>query len=104
MEQFINHGLNEEGTIPFVVPEKGMKLALNQYSFKLYKETIQNYESKRITTRNNKFYIDGEELTSYTFQFDYCYLMGDNYNNSIDSRHFGFTLVRNIVGKVQATL
>ena len=43
-------------------------------------------------------YIDGNKVTTYTIQQDYYWMMGDNRNNSADSRFWGFVPEDHIVG------
>ena len=45
------------------------------------------------------FMIDGKATTSYTFQQDYYFVMGDNRDNSEDSRFWGFVPMDHVVGK-----
>ena len=35
----------------------------------------------------------------YTFQNDYCFMLGDNRYDSQDSRYFGFVPLKNIIAK-----
>ena len=54
---------------------------------------------------NNKFekeelYINDKKITSYVFEQDYYYLMGDNRHASHDSRYWGFVPKKNLIGKM----
>ncbi|MCD2258752.1 signal peptidase I [Psychroserpens luteolus] len=84
---------------PVYIPKKGETIELNMEVLPLYKRLISEYEGKKVTTRGNQILIEGEPATSYTFDQDYYWMMGDNRNNSIDSRGWGYVPFDHVVGK-----
>lgn len=49
-------------------------------------------------------FIDGEQLDSYQLQYDSYFLVGDNRNNSYDSRYFGPVSASSILSRVEMVL
>ncbi len=85
---------------PIVIPAKGMTITLDERNYQLYWRPIQVYEhNPSFETRGGKFYLDGMEITEYTFRQDYYWMMGDNRHNSEDSRVWGFVPEDHILGK-----
>ena len=48
---------------------------------------------------NGSVFIDGTEATMYRVEKDYFFMMGDNRDNSLDSRFWGFVPDDLIIGK-----
>ncbi|MBL7863127.1 MAG: signal peptidase I [Cyclobacteriaceae bacterium] len=85
---------------PITIPKEGMTLAINDSTLRIYGNTIVEYDlNKDAKVDNGKLLIDGKEVTEYTFQQNYYFMMGDNRHNSLDSRYWGFVPEDHIVGK-----
>ena len=90
---------------PNVLPQKGATITLDSISFRLYKSMINKIEkSRKLTSKEGKYFLGEKEITRYSFYDDYFFMMGDNRNDSNDSRFWGPVPEENIVGKAAFVL
>lgn len=90
---------------PLKVPSKGMVIPMDAQNILLYGSIIQRFEGKKaVRFTKTACWIDGKEVTHYTFAKNYYFAMGDNRDQSGDSRFVGFIPEDHIVGKAVMVL
>jgi signal peptidase I len=84
---------------PITIPERGTTINLSLDNIEIYTRLIAAYEGNELVVKDGKIYINGAIATTYTPKLDYYWMMGDNRNNSADSRAWGFVPEDHVVGK-----
>ncbi len=89
---------NEDNYGPTVVPKKGDVARLSSKDFPRWKIFIER-EGHSCELRGSTVYVDNKPTTDYKVEHNYFFMMGDNRENSLDSRFWGFVPFQNVVGE-----
>jgi signal peptidase I len=89
---------NEDNWGPVVIPSKDDIIPLNYASLMQWETFIRREGHTVRTDERGGVLIDEVPATSYTVGHNYLFGMGDNRDNSLDGRFWGFIPEENIVG------
>ncbi len=96
---------NADNYGPLIVPKKGYTIKLDANNVEQWAITIDREFGKRVVAVSNGVVtIEGKPVTSYTFKKNYYFMMGDNRDDSLDSRYWGFVPRDMVEGEAFITL
>lgn len=91
------YGFTRDNWGPMRIPQKGDIIPLNDSTYRAWRIFVMR-EGHEVERNGEIINVDGKPVTSYTVERDYCFGMGDNRWNSLDSRYWGFVPMDDVIG------
>jgi len=91
---------NEDNYGPLYIPKAGDVINLNYQNIETWRTLINREHGRQVVKVEGKIVtIEGYPVKSYTVNKDYYFMIGDNRDDSFDSRFWGFVPRDKIIGE-----
>ena len=85
---------------PIIIPAKGDTIKISPENFERFQSVIvMDHGERSLLPEGTIVTLDGRAISEYVLKQDHYFVIGDNFEASMDSRHFGFITDKMIVGK-----
>ena len=85
---------------PIIIPAKGDTIKIAPESFERWQSVIvMDYGERSLLSEGSLVTLDGRAIFEYVLTQDHYFVIGDNFQVSMDSRHFGFITDKMIIGR-----
>jgi signal peptidase I len=85
---------------PIIIPAKGDTIKISPENFERFQSVIvMDHGERSLLSEGTIVTLDGRAISEYVLKQDHYFVIGDNFEASMDSRHFGFITDKMIVGK-----
>jgi len=91
---------NRDSYGPIIIPAKGDTIKIAPENFELWQSVIvMDHSERSLLSEGTLVTLDGRAISEYVLTQDHYFVIGDNIEASMDSRHFGFITDDMIIGK-----
>ncbi|MFI5238124.1 MAG: signal peptidase I, partial [Ignavibacteriales bacterium] len=91
---------NRDNYGPLIIPAKGDTIKISPENFETLQSIIvMDYGERSLLAEGTLITLNGSAIKEYILQQDHYFVIGDNFDVSMDSRQFGFITDNMIIGK-----
>ncbi|MCU0332386.1 MAG: signal peptidase I [Ignavibacteriaceae bacterium] len=91
---------NRDSYGPIIIPAKGDTIMIAPENFERWQSVIvMDHGERSLLSEGTLVTLDGKAIFEYVLKQDHYFVIGDNFEESMDSRNFGFITDNMIVGK-----